>query len=171
MSWRPSARIVRPGGCATAQLRGMAMHPLLAWPDSNINGGADYSVDFSGLLGPGESVKAFAFDAGSAATLHWTYLSGTTVTAWFRWVQSGATAVTVCVLGSSGATYQAVVSIVVSATPALIAASPPSAPGVDVSAVNDATMSVWFDSLPNSPDPNRRWWNNAKIPTRLDTTT
>lgn len=165
MSWRPSARIVRPGGCATAQLRGMALQPMLVWPDSNINGGADYSVDFSALLSPGESVQALAFDAGSAGSQSWTYLSGTTVTAWIKWVQSGAIPVTVCALGSSGATYQAVVSITVSSTPSLVDASPPSAPGVDISAVNSATMSAWLDSLPASPPSGGGWWNNANIPT------
>ncbi|NVN02237.1 MULTISPECIES: hypothetical protein [Asaia] len=165
MTWRPSARIVRPGGCATAQLRGMALQPLLAWPDSNLNGGADYSVDFSGVLAPGETITAFAFDAGSGGTQAWTYLSGETVTAWLSWAQAGSTAVNVCVLGSSGATYQVTVSISISATPALISASPPTAPGADISAVNNATMSAWLATLPTSAPATGGWWNNANIPT------
>ncbi|WP_336985138.1 hypothetical protein [Asaia sp. HN128] len=165
MTWRPSARIVRPGGCATAQLRGMALQPLLAWPDSNINGGADYSVDFSGLLTSGETIQAFAFDTGGVGTQAWTYLSGTTATAWLSWEQAGTISVAVCALGSSGATYQIGVSITVSATPALIAASPPPAPGADISAVNNATMTAWLASLPTTAPLNGGWWNNANIPT------
>ncbi|MFC0509737.1 hypothetical protein [Asaia spathodeae] len=128
MTWRPSARIVRPGGCASAQLRGMALQPLLAWPDSNLNGGADYSVDFSELLAPDETIQAFAFDSGGFGTQAWTYLYGTICTAWFSWVQAGAASVNVCVLGSSGATYQVPVSVSIDATPALVAAMPPSRP-------------------------------------------
>jgi len=165
MTWRPSARIVRPGGCATAQLRGMALQPLLAWPDSNLNGGADYSVDFSGLLDPGETIEAFAFDTGGAGSQAWTYLSGTIVTAWLSWSQSGSVPVSVCALGSSGTSYQVVVTISISATPALIAASPPPAPGVDISAVNNATMSAWLSSLPTQQPAGGGWWNNANIPT------
>ncbi|WP_336764145.1 hypothetical protein [Asaia sp. VD9] len=164
MTWRPSARIVRPGGCATANLRGMALQPLLAWPDSNLNGGADYSVDFSGLLAPGETIQAFAFDTGGVGTQAWSYLSGTTATAWLSWAQAGSIAVNVCALSSSGATYQVAVSISVSATPALIAASPPTAPGADISAVNSATMTAWLATLPTSAPATGGWWNNANIP-------
>ncbi|MFC0500038.1 hypothetical protein [Asaia krungthepensis] len=128
MTWRPSARIVRPGGCASAQLRGMALQPLLAWPDSNLNGGADYSVDFAGVLSPGETVQSFAFDTGGFGTQAWTYLSGTICTAWFSWTQAGGATVNVCALGSSGATYQVAVSISVSGTAALIADVPPVRP-------------------------------------------
>lgn len=169
MTWRPSARIVRPGGCATAQLRGMALQPLLAWPDSNINGGADYSVDFSGLLSPGETIKALAFDTDGAGTQAWTSLTDTICTAWISWTQAGTLAVTVCALGSSGASYQVVVAITVSASPSLVPASPPTAPGVDINSVNDATMSAWLTSLPTSAPAAGGWWNNANIPTYAGT--
>ncbi len=48
--------------------------------------------------------------------------------------------------------------------PALIAASTPPAPGVDISAVYDATMTAWLATLPTSTPATGGWWNNANIP-------
>lgn len=163
MTWRPSARIVRPGGCATANLRGMALQPLLAWPDSNINGGADYSVDFSALLAPGEIIQSFSFDAGSMAERAWLSSFGTIVTAFLTWTASGQNAVNVCVLSDRGNSYQVAVSIFVNATASLIGAVPPAEPGTEVPLVNSATMTAWLNSLPTSPPASGGYWNNAGI--------
>ncbi|CDG39653.1 MULTISPECIES: hypothetical protein [Asaia] len=165
MTWRPSARIVRPGGCATANLRGMALQPLLAWPDSNINGGADYSVDFSGVLGCGEAVLSYDFDPGAAGSVAWLSSYGSCVTAYITWLAGGALSVDVAVLSTLGNTYQVTVSISVSAVPALIPSAPQPSPGPVLPLVDSGGMEGWIACLPVGSPSGDGWWLNAGIPT------
>lgn len=165
MTWRPSARIVRPGCYASAYSRGAALQPALSWPDTNIGAGADYSVDFAHILGPGETIKSFSFDAGASADRAWLSAFGTVVSAFMTWKVAGETSVEVCVLSDVGNSYQISISIFVDATPALIAAVPPPSPGDEIPQVNDATMSAWLNSLPTSPPASGGYWNNAGIAT------
>jgi len=164
MTWRPSARIVRPGGCATANLRGMALQPLLAWPDSNINGGADYSVDFSRILDCHETIEAFEFGV-TGGTVAWTWLFGTIATAYITWTSSGPLTVNVSVASSDGNTYQAAVQIFVSPTACLTPVIPPPRPGGTSVTVTDASMAAWIGRLPNVVPSGDGWWSNAGVPT------
>ncbi|MDR6182067.1 hypothetical protein [Asaia bogorensis] len=165
MTWRPSARIVRPGGCASAQLRGMALQPLLAWPDSNINGGADYSVDFSGLLGCGEAILSYDFDPGAAGSVAWLSSYGSCVTAYITWLAAGALSVNVAVLSTLGNTYQVTVGVTVSAIPALIPSNPQPAPGPIAPFVDSGGMEGWVACLGTQQPTGDGWWLNAGIPT------
>ena len=165
MTWRPSARIVRPGGCATANLRGMALQPTLAWPDSNINGGADYSVDFSGLLGCGEAVLSFEFDPGASGAIAWVSSYGSIVTAYITWVSSGALSVSVAALSTFGNTYQVEIPISVSSTPALIPSTPQPGPGPIAPFVDSGGMEGWIACLSSQSPTGDGWWLNAGIPT------
>lgn len=148
MTWRPTARIVRPGSCAAAQLRGLALQPLLAWPGSNLNGGADYSVDFSRLLGCGEAVESFDFDPGTAGPISWVSSYGSCVTAHITWTQAGALTVNVGVLSNMGNTYQVAVSINVSATPALVPGKPQPGPDLTGLTINGGVYMGQSSDLP-----------------------
>ncbi|WP_336763730.1 hypothetical protein [Asaia sp. VD9] len=167
MTWRPSANILRPvygtsgGACPTAR-------PSLLWPPASLEGGGDYSVDFDGLLAPGEYILSFLFDAGTAADLGWTNLFGTIATAWLRWKASGTRIVTICALTSHGNTHQVEVGIVISARPSLFPVSLPEAPQTPTLVLSSDAMDRWLQTLPTEPlSVSGGWYNNAGIPTRI----
>ncbi|WP_336945663.1 hypothetical protein [Asaia sp. HN010] len=168
MTWRPSANILRPSSGARGGACPTAGCPLV-WPPSTLNGGGDYSVDFDGLLAPGEYIVSFQFDAGDAADQAWSSLFGTIATAWLRWKSSGLRSVTVCVLTSHGNSQQVEANITVSPRTALFPVPLPVAPDMPVTnALSDRAMDAWLRQLPTDPvQAVDGWFNNAGIPTRL----
>ncbi|GBQ14707.1 hypothetical protein [Swaminathania salitolerans] len=183
MTWRPSANILRPrsGAADPASCPGGGRTGL-AWPSSALGGGGDYSVDFDGLLAPGEYVTAFAFSAGDVADQGWTSLFGTIATAWLRWTSAGTHSIAVCALTDRGNSYQIEAGITVSSRSALfpvpLPAAPPSGgtappgtgsgPDAPAIALTGAIMDAWMRSLPTDPaEAPDGWCNNAGIPTRL----
>ncbi|RUT27334.1 hypothetical protein C0V97_01170 [Asaia sp. W19] len=163
MIWRPSERIVRPFMLANPNLRSV-LQAQLVWPDSNLNGGADYSVDFSEILGPNEAVLSFDFDPGSFGSIAWVSSYGSCVTAYIRWLVAGSITVNVGVLSSLGNTYQIAVSITVSSIPALIPPIPQPGPGPIAPFIDSGGMEGWFACLGVDQPVGDRWWNNAGIP-------
>jgi len=167
-TWCPTARIARmqepPGG----RYRGLSRATLLRWPPSNLNGGADYSVDFGSLLAGGEYVVTCVFGTAAIASQAWTSIFGNTATAWLTWTASGVQSIPVCVLTSLGNVYQVDVTICISAEAALITPIPPAVSGNVVSGVS---MAAWLSSLPTTTPTNGGWWNNAGIPAFAGTVT
>lgn len=167
MAWRPSVNILCPsnGAIGGACPSGRA---ALVWPPSALKGGGDYSIDFDGILAPGEYIVSFEFDAGNAADLGWTNLFGTIATAWLRWKSPGPCVVTVCALTSHGNTQQVEASILVSARTALVPVSLPPAPDTSSLPLADAALDAWLRGLPTDPAGiTQGWFNNGGIPTRL----
>ncbi|OUJ16479.1 hypothetical protein [Acetobacter sp. DsW_063] len=165
MSWRPTARIVTLGGCNSLRLRGLTSSMIPTWPSTYLGSGNDYSVDFSNVLTGAETISSFAFGTGTNATQAWTTSFGNIVTMWASWTASGSLMIPVAVLSSLGATYQAIVSINVSATASILTPVAPSAPGETIPTVNSTAMDVWIESLPTSAPEDGGWWNNSGSPT------
>ncbi|WP_025884716.1 hypothetical protein [Asaia prunellae] len=166
MTWRPSANILRPGNGAGGGAC-PSSRSALAWPSAALHGGGDYSVDFDGLLAPGEFVTSFLFECGSVADQAWTNLFGTIVTAWLRWKSPGPQIVTVCALSNHGNSHQVDVAITVGTRASLAPVPLPPAPQTPSLSITSQAMDEWLASLPTDPDEVRNGWlNNAGIPTR-----
>ncbi|GBR07267.1 hypothetical protein HW511_11985 [Asaia siamensis] len=167
MTWRPSANILRPLTGANVSAC-PSVRSALVWPPSALNGGGDYSIDFDGILAPGEYIVSFVFDAGNAADQAWTSLFGTIATVWLRWKTSGMSVVTVCALTSHGNTHQVEANIMVSPRASLFPVSLPTAPETPALPLSNATMDAWLGHLPTDPAGlTQGWFNNGGIPTRL----
>lgn len=167
MTWRPSANILRPRPGAAAGACSLPKFTLV-WPNTALYGGGDYSVDFDGLLAPGEFIASFRFEVGTAAEQAWTNLFGTIVTAWLRWKSSGLQTVTVCVLSNRGNSYQVEIAIIVDTRPTLFPVPLPPAPETPVLPITGQVMGAWLSTLPTDPDTVATGWvNNAGIPTRI----
>jgi len=167
MTWSPCCRIVQPVNGPALRLRGLAGLVSPSWPASNIGAGADYSVDFSPLLCGGEYVTQCSFGTTGNATQAWTSTFGNVVTAWLTWTTSGLITVPVAVETSLGNVFQVDVTICLSAEAALIAPTPPVAPGQSSLAQFKALYEQYRDSLPTTdPGDGVSDWNNSGIVTK-----
>lgn len=133
MTVTPCARIVGAAIPPAMRLRGICADALLCWPDTCLNAGADYSVDFSSQLCCDETLANAAF-ALSGATLGWSgkpTFSGGIASAWINWISTGQKVIQVTVLTSGGRSLSANVTINVLPEVALLSpVSPSVAPNI-----------------------------------------
>ncbi|GAN91477.1 hypothetical protein Gbfr_040_003 [Gluconobacter frateurii M-2] len=120
MTWPPCRRIVRADVPPSFQVRGINAPLFLSWPNAALNGSADYSVDFSGVLCCGDKIQEAAVSAPGGSVVWVTVFAGTLATAWITWTSTGLQSVEVTILTTSGATITVDVSIVVRSESALI---------------------------------------------------
>lgn len=124
MTWFPCCRIVQPVNGPALRLRGLAGSLLLWWPDAVLNGGADYSVDFSPLLCDGDRIVQAVFSIGTA-TMAWQSIFGSIATAWLSWSTTGQQRVSVTALTANGDTLQATIFVNVGIVPSPLSAPAP----------------------------------------------
>lgn len=168
MTFCPGARVVCAKIPRAIVVRGLNSISSIAWPNANINGGADYSVDFSPALQDGEYIVGTpVFSTSSTATQSWVSIFGNIATAWLTWTASGNLDVAVGVVTSLGNTYQVDVDIYVSDEAALVEPIPPTQPGDDSLAKFKFLYDGYLNSLPDTdPGDGTSDWNNAGIITR-----
>ncbi|MBF0851073.1 hypothetical protein HKD27_09090 [Gluconobacter sp. R75690] len=133
MTWAPCRRIVRADVPFAFRVRGINAPLLLCWPDTFLNGSADYSIDFASQLCCGEVLVDAAFSV-SGGSLGWsgkpTY-TATIATAWVTWTMAGIQQIEVTVLTSEGRSLSTLVQINVKPIAALLSGgSPSSAPNI-----------------------------------------
>lgn len=168
MAFCPGARIVCAKIPRAITVRGLNSISSIAWPNSNINGGADYSVDFSPALQDGEYIVGDpVFSTENTATQSWVSTFGNIATAWLTWTASGNLDVSVGVLTSLGNTFQVDVDIYVSDEEALIAPVPPESPATPDVNTFKFLYDQFVSSLPTTdPGDGTSEWNNSGIVTR-----
>lgn len=127
MTWTPCQRIVRADVPPAFRIRGIDPCRVLCWPNATLGSGADYSVDFSHLLGCGGRIVRSGFST-SGGTIAADTISGNIVTAWIAWQSSGSQTVTVSVLTAAGDSLTVQVSVLVAPFMALLPAVLPEAP-------------------------------------------
>lgn len=127
MTWSPCRRIVSADVPPAFRVRGIDAPALLCWPNAALGSGADYSVDFSRLLGCDDRIVRSGFST-SGGTIAADTISGSIVTAWISWEVSGWQSVTASVLTASGDSLTVQVSVLVTPLMALIPADLPEVP-------------------------------------------
>ncbi|MBS1077852.1 hypothetical protein JK217_08820 [Gluconobacter kondonii] len=124
MTWMPCQRITRVDVPSAFRIRGLAANAVICWPDTTAGSGADYSIDFSHLLGRSDRiVEVEAMCSGGV--IAWTSTFGTLATMWVQWLCSGAQTATLSVRTATGAVFTATASIIVRCAPQLIACDAP----------------------------------------------
>lgn len=168
MTFCPGARVVCAKIPRAITVRGLNSIASIAWPNSNINGGADYSVDFSPALQDGEYIVGDpAFSTSSLATQAWVSTFGNIATAWLTWTASGNLDIAVGVVTNLGNTYQVDVDIYISDEAAITTPVPPSSPDASSLAQFKVLYDEYLDSLPTTdPGDGTSDWNNSGIITR-----
>ncbi|GFE96592.1 hypothetical protein [Gluconobacter sp. Gdi] len=130
MTWTPCQRIVRADIPPSLRLRGISSDVMLCWPNAALNGAADYSVDFSGLMSCGGKIVETVF-AVDGAEIAWSSIFGGVVTAWIKWLSPGLQSVLVTVRTAAGENLTVSVSLNVQTAASLIVpALPAFAPNV-----------------------------------------
>ncbi|KXV65654.1 hypothetical protein [Gluconobacter oxydans] len=124
MTWVPCRRIVRADVPPAFRVRGINAPLLLCWPNAALASGADYGVDFSGLLDRGERIVAAEAQC-SGASIAWVSLFGPVVALWTQWSASGSQQVMISVRTSFDVTLDTTVSIMVRPAPSLITPAVP----------------------------------------------
>ncbi|WP_099286613.1 hypothetical protein [Gluconobacter kondonii] len=124
MTWVPARRILRAEVPRSFQVRGTSPPIWLCWPETSLNESADYSIDFSHLLGRSDRiVEVEAMCSGGV--IAWTSTFGTLATMWVQWLCSGAQTATLSVRTATGAVFTATASIIVRCAPQLITCDAP----------------------------------------------
>ena len=167
MTFCPSNRIVNACPASAIRARGLINVAPITWPSGNINGGADYSVDFSDVLSGGEYIVSADFSVADTANKAWVSTFGNTVTAWLTWTGSGYLTVPVGVLTNLGVTYQVDVAIYIADEASIIAPIAPADPSQTTIQQFRELYDAYLESLPTfDPGDGTSDWNNSGIITR-----
>ncbi|MBF0892214.1 hypothetical protein HKD28_12460 [Gluconobacter sp. LMG 1744] len=119
MKWTPCQRIVQAEVPVSFRVQGVIAPLLLYWPSAYLGSGADYSVDFSFLLGPSDRISVVEAIA-TGGQLAWSSAFGSRATLWIQWLAAGLQTVTLSVRTALGAVLSVTVSISIICAPALI---------------------------------------------------
>ena len=124
MTWLPCRRITRAEVPPAFRIRGLSASAVICWPDAAVGAGADYSVDFSHLLGCSDRIVAVEA-MSSGGVIAWTSVFGTIATIWVQWLCSGQQTATLSVRTAEGSVFATAVSVTVNCAPQLISSNPP----------------------------------------------
>ncbi|MCP1274825.1 hypothetical protein NKW43_14225 [Gluconobacter albidus] len=124
MTWTPCQRITRADVPPAFRIRGLAGSTVICWPDAAAGSGADYSIDFSCLLGCSDRIVAVEAVC-SGGVIAWTSMFGVMASVWVQWLCPGPQTATISVRTAEGAVFTATASIMVSCGPQLITCDAP----------------------------------------------
>lgn len=117
--WMPCQRIARADDPPAFRIRGLAQSAVIFWPKATAGTGADYSIDFSRLMGCSDRIVAVE-SMCSGGMLAWASVFGPLATIWVQWLCAGQQTATLSVRTAEGSVFTATASVAVNCAPQLI---------------------------------------------------